>query len=456
MISRSSLVPLPPGIASRHPLGQLPRIAEDPLAFFLEAAADYGDVVRFRAGPMRAHLLAHPDGVRHVLQENHKAYDKKTRGFDKLRLILGNGLLTSEGDFWLRQRRIAQPAFHKERIAAFGEKMTAAAVDTTARWRKLAESGATLDVAREMMRLTLRIVGETMLSSDVTGDADAVGDALTFVVEDTNHRITELFDVPLGVPTRRNRRFRAALRTLDEVVLRRIVERRKMSPAARPPDLLTMLMEAKDGESGEHMSDAQLRDEVMTIFLAGHETTANALTWSLYCLSKHPTWDRAVRAEVREALGDGAPTLADLPRLKITRMVLSETMRLYPPAWLMARGVTEDDIVGGYRIAKGSIVFLSPWVTHRHPGVWSNPEGFDPERFTTENEASRPRLAYFPFGGGPRLCIGQNFALLEAQLVLAALMQGPHVELPPGADVRPEPLVTLRPHGGLKMKLRSA
>jgi cytochrome P450 len=447
--------PDPPLVRSRHVLGQLPKLAADPLTFLVKAAREYGDVSRFRLAHLRAHLVASPDGIRHVLQENHKNYNKQTPGFEALRLILGNGLLTSEGDFWLRQRRIAQPAFHKEKIAKLAERMTQAAIDLAESWAAPARDGKPIDVARQMMRVTLRIVGETLLSSDVTKNAEAVGDAISFIIEDANSRITSILDLPPSVPTRRNRRFKREMGTLDEVVLRTIAERRAAPgqelPGASPSDLLTMLMEAKDEETGEQMSDAQLRDEVMTMFLAGHETTANLLTWTFYLLSKNPGVQRELARELHEVLGGEPARLEHAPALRYTKMVLNETMRLYPPAWVVARRAIGEDVVGSYRIAAGSIVFMSPYVTQRHPGLWDNPEGFDPERFRTEKDGERPRFAFFPFGGGPHLCIGNSFAMLEAQILLATLAQKFRLDLVPGLPVVPEPLITLRPRGGMRM-----
>ncbi len=432
-------------------LGQLPRLAADPLAFLVKTTREHGDVTRFRLAHIRAQLVASPDGIRHVLQENSKNYNKQTPGFKVLRLVLGNGLLTSEGDFWLRQRRIAQPAFHKEKIAQLAERMTQAAVDLAETWAAPAKDGKPINVAREMMRVTLRIVGETLLSSDVTKNADAIGDAISYIVEDANTRISSILGLPLAIPTKNNRRFQKELRTLDEVVLRTIKTRRDVAKAAAPSDLLTMLMEATDEETGEQMSDAQLRDEIMTMFLAGHETTANLLTWTFYLLSKNPAVQRELGRELDEVLAGEPARLEHAPRLRYTKMVLNETMRLYPPVWMIARRAIADDVVGGFRVAANSIVFMSPYVTQRHPGLWDNPEGFDPERFRTDKEGERPRFSFFPFGGGPHLCIGNAFAMLEAQILLATLAQKFRLDLVPGLPVAPEPLITLRPRGGMRM-----
>lgn len=429
-------------------LGHLRAIQEDQLGFFLRARETCGDVARIRFIVLPAHVLAHPDDARHVLVDNHRAYDKQTKGFQAIRLVLGNGLLTSEGDFWRRQRRIAQPAFHKERIAAFGEVMVRAAEETARDWTAVAHSGGVLDVAAEMMRLTLRIAGETLLSTDVTGDAAAVGRAVSVLLNEANNRILQPIEVPLRVPTPNNRRVVRALEDLDSVVLRMIEERRRMAEG-RPNDLLTMLMEARDDETGEGMTDRQLRDEVLTIFLAGHETTANALSWTFYLLSLHPDAARRTRAELRDVLRGRSPEVADLGKLVYTTAVLKESMRLYPPAWIIGRRCVEGDTIRGYDIPPDSIVFASPWVTQRHPVFWPNPEGFDPERFLPERAASIHRYAYFPFGAGPRICIGQGFAMIEAALLLATLAQKIRLDLVPGHPVVPQPSITLRPRHGI-------
>lgn len=444
--SPSRKAPSPPG--GDGPLGHLRAMRDDQLRFFLDAREACGDISRFRFVVLPSHLLAHPEHVRHVLVDEHRAYDKQTKGFAALRIVLGNGLLTSEGEFWRRQRRIAQPAFHKERIASFGEAMVRAAESTAREWEDVAKRGATLDVAAEMMRLTLRIAGETLLSTDVTRDAAAVGRAVGVLLNEANGRILQPIEIPLSVPTKANRAVVAAMSALDGVVLRMIEDRRRMT-SGRPNDLLTMLMEARDEETGEGMTDQQLRDEVLTIFLAGHETTANALGWTFYLLSLHPGAARRMHAELHDVLRGRPPEVADLGKLTFTTAVLKEAMRLYPPAWIIGRRAVQGDTVDGYEIPPDSIVFVSPWVTHRHPAFWPNPEGFDPERFLPERAAEIHRYAYFPFGAGPRICIGQGFAMIEAVLLLAALAQRFRLDLVPGHRVVPQASITLRPRYGI-------
>jgi cytochrome P450 len=441
----------PPRFPTRHPLGVWPQIRADPLAFLMDASRRHGDTLAFRIGPVQTVLLRHPDAIKHVLVDNSQNFDKHTRGYDVLRQFLGNGLLTSGGDFWRRQRRIAQPAFHRKRIAGFADVMVAHTLDMLRRWDDVAALGHTVDLAHEMMSLTLRIVGKTMLSTDVLDSADEVGNAVTVLNEWADAAIDSL--LPLSLPTPGTRRAREASRRLDRVI-GDIVARRRAGEQAE--DLLAMLMEAKDAETGESMTDKQLRDEVMTMFLAGHETTANALAWTFYLLSTHPDVERRVRAELDAALAGTPPTMADLPRLPYLLQVIKEAMRLYPPAWMIDRNTVADDEIGGYRIRRGTLVLISPYVTHRHPGMWPNPEGFDPERFTPEAEESRPRYAYFPFGGGPRQCIGNAFAMMEAQLIVATVLQRFRPWLVPGHPVAPQTLITLRPRWGLRMGLMPA
>jgi cytochrome P450 len=430
-----------------HPLlGSLPEARRDPIRLFVDSFREYGDVVRFRFGPMIGHLISSPAGVNHVLAENHRNYGKQTRGYRNLRYVLGNGLLTSEGEAWKRQRRIAQPAFHRQRIAGFAKTMVRAAEDAAERLS--GRRGEVVDLHHEMMRLTLRIVGETLLGYDPTAAADEVGSALTFLLTLANDRTSRTFDLPLRLPTRENRRFRRELAALDAVVLRMIAERRK-DPGGRE-DLLSMLMEARDAETGQAMDDRQLRDEVMTIFLAGHETTANALTYTWLLLSRFPAALRDLRAELAQVLGGRSPGVEDLPALTLTRRTLQESMRLYPPAWIIARSAMGADEVGGYPIPARSLVFISPYVVHRHPRFWADPEGFDPQRFAKEP----PRGAYLPFGAGPRMCIGNAFATVEAELALATLAQRVAFELLPGQQIQLQPSITLRPLSGLPMTVR--
>ena len=450
-MTATALQRVAPGPRANLLLGSLPEYQRDPLNLFMNAALRYGDIVRLRIGPRAVHLITSPDYIKYVLQENNRNYHKSA-SYEKTKPLLGQGLLTSEDDFWRRQRKLSQPAFHRQRIGAFATTMTDATNEMLDRWQAAVERAQPMDIAKEMMRLTLTIVGQTLFSTDVSDEADSVGRALTIALEHTTHRMQAIFDLGERLPTPENRRFHEAIKTLDKIVFGMIEERRRSG--VDHGDLLSMLLQARDEETGESMSDKQLRDEAMTIFLAGHETTANALAWSWYLLSKHPDVARRLRAELDETLGGRVPTVQDLPNLRYTTMVIEEAMRLYPPAWAIGRNTIGEDEIGGYHIPADSIVAISSYVTHRLPTYWDNPEGFDPERFTPERSEGRPRFAYFPFGGGPRICIGNNFAMMEMQLVLATIAQRYRLDLTPGQVIEPEPMVTLRPRNGIQMTVR--
>jgi cytochrome P450 len=435
------------------PFGMTAAFRPDPLGFYLAAFRTFGDVVGFHVGPFRSMLVAHPDHIKHILQDNNHNYEK---GFviAKLKVLIGDGLFTSEGDFWRRQRRLAQPAFHRQRLAGFVATMTDATRAMLDRWEAVRRSGEALDVAAEMSRLTLGIVGRTLFSRSLDDDADEVGHTLGAVLALMNERSMRFLPSPLWWPTGFNRRLGRGIRGLDRVVFD-IIEARRRTDEARE-DLLDMLLRARDEETGEGMTDRQLRDEVMTFVLAGHETTAVALTWTWYLLDRHPEVAERLRAEVAAALGGRTPAVEDLPRLQYARMVVEEVMRLYPPVWGFFRQAIGPDTLGEHAVPKGVVILISPYVTHRHPRVWDDPDRFDPERFASERVRERPRFAYLPFSGGPRLCIGNEFALMEAQLAVAMTVQRYRLGLVPGTRVEPESRVTLRPRGGLKMTVAAA
>lgn len=439
-------------------LGSLSHFRRDPLGLLMSGFESCGDVVRFRLLNRSLYLVAHPRDARRVLLDQASTYDKGTRGFRVLRVFLRNGLLTSEGPQWLRQRRIIQPAFHRERIAGFADTMTAAAGDLVDSW--LGASSDTVDVSAAMMRLTLRIVGETLLSTDVSQEADRVGQALHTMLRGANEAIGRVVPVPAWWPTPAHRRQRAAMRTLDDLMLDIISTRRAASEtsgamrASKDHDLLSMLMAARDEETGEGMSDAQLRDEAMTIFLAGHETTAVALGWTWHLLGAHPVVRQQLEQVVDDALGGRPPTMSDLPRLGYVEQVVKESMRLYPPAWVVSRRPKTDDVVGGFRIPAGAIVLTSPYVTHRHPEFWPDPTRFDPDRFHLAHAADRPAFAYLPFGGGPRQCIGNTFAMMELVLVVATIAQRCRLDATATEEIGRDPAITLRPAAPITMRVR--
>ncbi|WP_394824355.1 cytochrome P450 [Pendulispora albinea] len=420
----------------------------DLLGFFGDAAREHGDVVRFDFAPYTYVMLNSPETIKHVLVDNAKNYVKGVN-YKALQLVLGQGLVTSEGDFWRRQRKLAQPAFHRERLATFVERMTEATAEMLVRWGAYADR-ATVDVHDEMMRVTLDIVGRTLLSQSLDDRAAGIGDAMAVAVRFAADYASNPFRMPLWVPAPQNLRFRRAMRALDGLVRGVIAERRR-SPGEDKRDLLDMLMAARDEETNEAMTDQQLKDEVMTIVTAGHETTANAMSWTLYLLSKHPDVARRVSAEIDAVLGTRRPARGDLSKMPYAMAVLQESMRILPPVWSFERAALEDDVIGGYTIEKGTQIGVFPYVLHRHPRYWENPEGFDPERFLSG--AERPRYTYLPFGGGPRVCIGNAFAMMEAQILLAMIVQRYRLELLPGARVAAEPVVTLRPRHGMPMMI---
>jgi cytochrome P450 len=427
----------------------------DKLGFIL-GLTRYGDVARYRTAHLTWYQINHPDGVRRVLQENNRNYGKGALTLGFFKPVVGEGLLTSEGALWLRQRRLIQPVFHRRSVATFASLMTDETLAMLERWRPAIDGGEPLDVPAEMARLTLDIVTRALFHAHVGEEPGVIGRAINTIVEDLGFRFEVPFYPPHRVPTPRNRRFRAAVRTVDRAVYSIIAGRRR--DGGNEEDLLALLMGTRDEATGEAMGDKQLRDEVMTLFLAGHETTANALSWALYLISTHPHVERRLCEELDDVLGPDrrVPMIEDLPDLTYTKMVVDETLRLYPPAWITNRQAIAEDEILGHRIPAGAFVSLSPYVLHRHPNYWDHPDEFDPERFALGGGNGRPRFAYFPFGGGPRQCIGQSMALVEAQLVLATLLDRCRLRPVSGRPVEAEALATLRPRGGLPMIVEAA
>ena len=394
-----------------------------------------------------------PDIIRHVLVTNAKNYRKTPIGRALLEPILGRGLLTSEGSFWRRQRRIAAPAFHHKRIATFADMMVELTLEMLAEWQGRSAADDPLDIQSEMSRVTMKIITRTMFS-DHLDDEEARG--VSDAIKDLNRhrlRLRDFIGLPEWLPRIPDRHVRAAVRTIDRTVNRLIAERR--ADGTDHGDLLSMLMLAEDEETGERMSDRQLRDEVMTMFVAGHETTATALTWTFYALDRHPGVADRLFAELDAALSGAAPMLADLDRLPYSRMVIEETMRLYPTVAQIARQAVGDDEIDGVHVPKGSIINMNIWLTHRDPNIWTDPETFDPERFDPKCAQNRPKLSYYPFGGGPRICIGNNFSLMEAQLILVTVARAWRLRLVDGYTVHPIGNIVLRPRGGLPMHVEA-
>ena len=434
-------------------LGNVRDFQRDKLGFVQGMARRYGDVVRYRMANMTWYQVNHPEGVKRILQDNNRNYGKGSLTSGALGLVLGQGLSTSEGGLWLRQRRLMQPVFHRKSVDAFGEMMVKDTETMIERWQ--ASSDTTVDVAAEMSRLTQGVVTGALFGANVGEEAGVIEETITTLMTEVAYRFEVPLYPPLSVPTPRNRRTRAALETLDRAVYRIIEERRRAEPG---DDLLSLLMETRDEDTGEAMSDKQLRDEVITLFVAGHETTATALAWTFYLLATHPEAEKRLRIELDEVLGpDGrTPTVEDLPKLPYGRMVVEEAMRLYPPAWITNRQALSEDVILDYRIPAGAFVMTLPYVLHRHPNFWERPEEFDPERFSPERSAARPRYAYFPFGGGPRQCIGRGMALVETHLILSTVLRRCRMRLATQRPIEPLALATLRPSGGLPMKIEAA
>jgi cytochrome P450 len=422
-------------------------LRDDRLGTLQRLAREHGDISTFRIGTQRLVLLNHPDHVEDMLITRARIF-KKGRALERSKRLLGEGLLTSEGDFHLRQRRLAQASFHKQRIASYAATMVAHALKTSDRWRR----DVVVDIAAEMNRLTLTIAGETLLASDVEGDAGRVRDAMSAVLEAFPITMSPFSSVLTRLPLPTIRRYRRAQDELDRLIYRIIDERR--ARGGDRGDLLSMLLLARDEESdGGRMNDTQVRDEAMTIFLAGHETTANALTWTWYLLAQHPDVERRLHAEVDDVL-TGAPASADdVPRLSYARMVLAESMRLYPPAWAIGRRALEDFTVGGYAIPKGTVMLVSQYLLHRDARFFPDPERFDPDRWLPARQQGRPKYAYFPFGAGTRVCIGEPFAWMEGILVLATLARRWRLELMETEPVGLKPAITLRPSRPIRMRL---
>jgi len=435
-----------PGPAGLPVLGSLFAVRRDPIGFLTRISDEYGDVVRFRMGPKHeAFFFRHPDHVRDVLVTHQHAF-VKGRGLQWAKHFLGEGLLTSEGEFHTRQRRLSQPAFHRQRIHAYARVMTDYAVRTRERWK----GGESVDLGHEMMELTMAVVAKTLFDADVAGEAEEIGRSLTTIIG-LFHRFNMPFSALVQkLPLPSNLRFRRAKARLDDTIYRMIGERRK-NPADRG-DLLSMLLLATDEEGdGSGMTDLQLRDEIMTLFLAGHETTANALTWTFYLLSQNPEAEARLHAEIAAVLEGRPPGAEDLPRLRFTEQVFAESMRQYPPAWALGRRAARDVEIGGYFVREGAFVVLSAFVTQRDPRFYPDPLRFDPDRFAPEVRTARPKFAYFPFGGGARQCIGEPFAWMEGTLILATIAQKWKLRLRPEHRVEPQPLITLRPRYGMRM-----
>jgi cytochrome P450 len=421
----------------------------DRLAFLTRMARTYGDIVQWPFGPFRTWLVTHPDYVHQILTTDAAKFHKSAITKRSLGPTIGNGLILSEGDFWRHQRTLIQPAFHIKRIQEYARVMVDYAVRILDEWRP----GQVRDIHHDMMKLTLAIVSKALFDADISDRADNIGATVTQLVEVSNRLAMSILIPPEWVPTRDNRLNSEIRRRLSDITLGFIKQRR--ASGEDKGDLLSMLLQTKDGDTGRAMSDKQVVDESITLMMAGHETTATALTWTFYLLSQNPRVEAALHAELDRVLTGRLPGFDDLPRLPYTEMVIKESMRLYPPVWAIPRQAIAEVSIGGYTMPKGQIVLLSPWVSHHDGRYFTDPESFAPERWAGDFEKQLPKGAYFPFGGGPRICIGNSFAMMEARLLLAALVQNYSLSLAPGQAVDTEPLVTLRPRYGMKMMLHA-
>jgi cytochrome P450 len=444
--SKLGPAPYPPSLSGNFFLGVMPEFNRDQLGF-IERAREHGDVVKMRFLYLTAYFLYHPDDIEYVLAINAKNFIKsRSLRSPFFQRLVGNGLLTSEHDEWKRQRRLAQPAFHRQRINSYGEVM----VDYTERMMAGWIDGAERDIHRDMMRLTLEIVVKTLFNADVSADADKVGRVLAQIVKPFASQATLKWIADNRLPTSAHRRFNQDANEIDGIVYRIIAERR--DSGRDQGDLLSMLLQAHD-EDGSQMSDKQLRDEVMTLFLAGHETTALTLSWAWYLLALNPETEKKFHDELQAVLGGRLPTVADIPQLKYCEMIAKESMRLYPPAFGLGRESIEECEIGGYRVPPKTQVFMFQWATQRDPRYFDEPAAFRPERWTEEFSNSLPKYAYFPFGGGPRFCIGNSFAMMEIILVLATIGQRYRLSLAPNQIVEIMSAMSLRPKDGIKMRL---
>ena len=423
------------------------RFSFDPLTFGLGVARQFGDIAHYKLGPLHVYQLNHPELVRQILVERPEKFHKARLIKRAFRPFAGEGLVTSDGALWKQQRKLMQPAFHHRQLAAYADVMVPHAV----RMMDSFVDGESRDIGAEMTKLTLGIVVKSLFGADLPREASQVSRSMLVILDAANQRLSSVLRVPSWIPTGRNLRERRALADLDAML--QILIRTRRASGDGHDDLLSLLLAAVDEDSGARMSDQQLRDEMMTLFLAGHETTANALTWTLYLLSRHPDVDTKLFDELQRVLADRVPSVSDLPKLPYTEMVIREALRLYPPAPGLAREPIEDVTIGGYNVPKGSLVSANTYAIQRDSRFFTDPEGYDPDRFAPGWEERIPRFAYLPFGAGPRVCIGSGFAMMEARMILATVAQRYKLSLETDETIRPIQLVTLRPSRPVRMRL---
>lgn len=422
-------------------------IGVDPFGTLAAGIARWGDVVRY-PGPITFYFLHHPDHVRQILDTNHTNY-RRSPFYARMKPLLGEGLITSDGELWKRQRRLIQKGFTRPLLQSYGTAITSEAARMVERLEERARQGEPFDVCRDNVHLSLAIAGRVMFHADLASTAQVIETALPPALDEIDARFNELFVTPAWIPTPRNRRFAANVAQLDALVLGLIADRKRTGE--RHDDILSILLDAQK-EAPAELSDRQIRDEVMTLMLAGHETTANLLSWTMKLLAEHPAVHDALAAEVAQVCGDAMPTFDRLPELKLLQRVLCESLRLYPPAWAMDREVIQDDTIGGHTIPAKSVVFFPPFFVHRHRDFWPDAEKFDPERF---NGPLPHKFAFIPFGGGNRLCVGRELAMASAGLSLAMLVPRVKLALEPGHPVELHAAITLRPRYGLRVRASS-
>lgn len=443
---------VPPGPPRRATLGLLRKLKADRLALMSEAREQFGDAVRVVIGPKKLYIFNHPDQAKRVLADNAANYHKGI-GYVEAKRALGDGLLTSEGELWRKQRRTIQPVFQNKRIAAQADVIVEEAAKLVARLRAR-EGGDPIDVLAEVTGLTLGVLGRTLLDADL-GAFESIGHSFEYVQDQALFEMETMGLVPTWLPLAKQRRFRRARADLERIV-NILVEERRANPREDGDDVLSRLIVSTRQEDDPRVRDQRMRDELITLLLAGHETTASTIGWTLYLVDQHPDVAERLHAEAVAVLGDRTPVHADLQSLRYTNMVLSEAMRLYPPVWILTRRSVAADEVGGYHVPAGSDVLICPYTLHRHPDYWDEPERFNPDRFDPDVPTTRPRYAYIPFGAGPRFCVGNHLGLMEATFVVAMLARDLRLTRVPDHKVVPEPMLSLRLGGGLPVTVASA
>ncbi|TDV41033.1 cytochrome P450 [Actinophytocola oryzae] len=443
---------VPPGPPRRAAPGILRQLRADRIGLMSEAVREYGDAVRVAIGPKKLYIFNHPEHAKHVLADNAANYHKGI-GYTEAKRALGDGLLTSEGALWKEQRRTIQPVFQHKRIAGRADVIIDEALELVARLSRHRDSGSPVDVLDEVTALTLGVLGSTLLDTDL-GAYESIGHSFEAVQDQAMFEMETLGLVPRWLPLKGQREFRTARADLERIV-GLLVAQRAANPIESGDDVLTRLIASTGKEADPRVAERRMRDELVTLLLAGHETTASTVGWTLNLVSRHPDVRRRLHEEALAVFGDGRPAYLDLQKLRYTNMVLQEAMRLYPPVWILPRRALADDEVGGYHVPAGADVLISPYTLHRHPRYWPEPDRFDPERFDPDVQTDRPRYAHLPFGAGPRFCVGNHLGMMEATFIIATLMRDLRLDHVPGHRVIPEPMMSLRLGGGLPLTVHS-